>query len=138
MIASSAKSVLKIICAEIIATSSVNRISGGSRNGPIKQGLSVLPSVLLSRRSLGILSLVISEFQHDARNPYEVVRGRARFSGFFFFFKHLEKYTKHGPKTGFYNLLKDLILIFFLNLCFNENLFTVLLHKSYIWKNLCP
>ena len=36
MTASSVKSVLKIICAEVIATSSVNWISGGSRNGPIK------------------------------------------------------------------------------------------------------
>ena len=34
---------------------------------------SVLPSVLLSRRFLGIVSLVFSEFWHGARNPYEVV-----------------------------------------------------------------
>ena len=41
---------------------------------------SVLPSVLLSRHFLGIISLVFSDIWHSARNPCEVVRDRARFS----------------------------------------------------------
>ena len=41
---------------------------------------SVLPSVLLSRHFLGIVSLVFSDIWHSARNPCEVVRDRARFS----------------------------------------------------------
>ena len=41
---------------------------------------SVFPSVLLSRRFLGIVSLVFSEFLYGARNPYEVMRDRAGFS----------------------------------------------------------
>lgn len=47
--------------------------------GPIKWGLSVLPSVLLSLHFLGIVSIVFSEFWQGARNPYEVVYDRARF-----------------------------------------------------------
>ena len=42
---------------------------------------SVRPSVLLSRRFIGIVSLVFSELWHGARNPDEFVRDIAGFSG---------------------------------------------------------
>ena len=57
--------------------------------------LSVLPSVLLSRRFLGIASLVFSEIWHGARNSYEIVRDRAGISGNNFF---CLKIVKRGPK----------------------------------------
>ena len=38
------------------------------------------PSFHLSGHSLGIVSFVFSKFWHDARNPYEIERGRAGFS----------------------------------------------------------
>ena len=34
----------------------------------------ICPSFRLSGRFLGIISLVLAEFLHDARNPYKVVR----------------------------------------------------------------
>ena len=50
---------------------------------------SVHPSLLLyfclSRHFLGIVSLVFSRFFHGARNPYEIVHGRAEFRGKCFF-----------------------------------------------------
>ena len=52
-------------------------IHGGSRRGPMKQGLSVLPSFHLSGHFLGIASVVFSKFWHGGRNPYEIVRDRA-------------------------------------------------------------
>ena len=55
----------------------------GSRKGPIKQGLSFPPLFRPScrRRFLGILSFVLSNFRHSARNSYEVVTDRGGFSG---------------------------------------------------------
>ena len=55
---------------------------GGNRKGPLKQGLSVLPSFppscRLSGRFLGTGSLVLSKSWHGTRNLYEFVRDRAR------------------------------------------------------------
>ena len=75
---------------------------GGSRKGPIKQGLSVLPSVRLSGRFLGIVSLVFSKFWHDARNPYEVVHDSQIFQENFFYPQNWE----NGPKTGFFEYIE--------------------------------
>ena len=57
--------------------------------------LSVLPSVLLSVRFLGIGSLVFSETYHDVRGPYIVVCDRARFFGKN---PHQAKISKNGQK----------------------------------------
>ena len=107
---------------------------GGSRNGPIKQGLSVcsvlpsillsvLPSVLLFGGFLGSVLLVFSEFWHGATNPPEVVRDRAGFSGNNFFKpQNLGKWTKNGLKTGFSEFIERFGHQFLLNLFYNENL----------------
>ena len=50
---------------------------GSDKTGSVRP--SVLPSVLLSRHFLGIVSLVFSEIWHGARNSYEVVHDRAGF-----------------------------------------------------------
>ena len=55
---------------------------------------------------------IFSEFWHAPRNPYEVVRDRAGFSGKIFLPENLGKWTKNGPKTGFLNLLKCLVINF--------------------------
>ena len=60
------------------------------------------PSFCLCGRFLGIASLVFSKFWHGARNPYEVVRDRGRFSGKTFF----PKIWENGPKTGFFEFIE--------------------------------
>ena len=54
-----------------------------SRKGPMKQGLSVVPSCCLLGCFLGIESLSFSEFRHGTRKLYQVVC--ARFFGKTFF-----------------------------------------------------
>ena len=71
--------------------------------GPIKWGLSVLPSVLLSLHFLGIVSIVFSEFWQGARNPYEVVYDSSVDievirTVFVFFYEKNSKHLKHKPK----------------------------------------
>ena len=66
----------------------------------------MLPSILQSRHFFEIVSLVSSEFLLGARNPYEVVHDRARFSGKNFF-------PKMDQKQGFLNLLEDLVINFY-------------------------
>ena len=79
----------------------------GSWKCPIKSVCSSFhPSVLLSRQSLGIVSLVFSEFWHGARNSYEVVLDRARFSGKKFLLQNLGKWTKNGGKTGLFEFIE--------------------------------
>ena len=71
----------------------------GSRNGPIKKGLSVLlskfPSFGLTGHFLGIVSLIFSKFWHGARIPCDVVLDRVGFSRKFFL---PPKIGKMGPK----------------------------------------
>ena len=86
---------------------------GGNRKGLIKQGLSVLSSVLLSRRFLRIVSLFFSEFWRVARNPYEVVRDRNGFSGKKFFAQKFGKMDQKWAKNRVLNLLKDLVINFY-------------------------
>ena len=81
-------------------------------------------SALPFRSFVGIVS-VFSKFRHDARNPYEVVCHRARFSGKIFLLRKLRKWTKFfqpknwengrkmGQKQGFLNLLKNLVINFY-------------------------
>ena len=57
------------------------------------------PSFRLARRLLGIVSLFLSKFWHGARNPFEVMHGRAGFSRKMFF---CPKNYENGPKTGFF------------------------------------
>ena len=71
--------------------------------------LSVLPLVLWSRCFLEIVSLVFSKFWHVPRNPYEIVHDRVRF----FLLPKLGKWTKNGPKTRFFDLLKNLVINFY-------------------------
>ena len=76
--------------------------------------MSVRPSVLLSRHFLGIVSLVFSEIWHGARNSYEVVRDRARFSEKKNFLpQNWEKRPNMGQKHGFFNLLENLVINFY-------------------------
>ena len=85
---------------------SINWTSGGSRKDPMKQGLSVLPSFRPSGHFLRIVSLVFSKYWHGARNPYEFVRDRARFSRKIFLPPKLGNWTKNGPKTGFFKFIE--------------------------------
>ena len=71
---------------------------------------SVLPSVLLSRHFFGIVSLFFSEIWHGDRILCEVVRDRAGFSGNIFLLPKLGKFAQNGPKTGFFNLLENLVI----------------------------
>ena len=101
--------------------------------------LPVCPSFHLSRRFLGIVSLVFSKFWNGARNLYEVVRDRAELSGRIFLPPKLGKWTKNGPKTGSFKFIEKSGHYFLLNLSYNKNLF-YLLHfwkNCHIWENFC-
>ena len=65
---------------------------------------SAVPFVFLSRRFLGIVSLVFSEFWYGARNPYEVVHDRAGFSGKIF----CPNVWENGPKAWFFEFIERL------------------------------
>ena len=91
--------------------------------------LCVLPSFLLSRRFLGSLSLVFSEFWHNARNPYE--------DGVTVLPQNLAKWTKNGPKTGFLKFIERFGHYFLLNLFYDENILSVVAQISY-WKIFVP
>ena len=78
----------------------------GSCKGPMKQDLSVIPSGLLSGCHLGILSLVFSEFWHNARNPYEVVRDSRIFWGKIVCPKIWENRQKLAQKTVFFEFIE--------------------------------
>ena len=69
--------------------------------------LSVLLSFCLSMDFLGIASSGFSRFLHGARNPYEVVCDRAKFS------RNLGKWAKNGQQHGFLNLLKNFLINFY-------------------------
>ena len=74
----------------------------------------VCPSLCLSGRFLGIVSLVFSKFWYDARNPYKVVRDRAGFSRIFFFcLRNWESGPKMDQKQGFLNKLKNFVINFY-------------------------
>ena len=49
--------------------------------------------------------LILSKFWHGARNPYRVVRDRTGFSRKMFLPPKLGKWTKNGPKTGFFEFI---------------------------------
>lgn len=75
---------------------------GGSRKGPLKQDLSVLPSALLSGNFLGIISLVLHKCQNGARNLCEVVRDSQVLLKKKFSSQDWENGLKLGPKQGFF------------------------------------
>ena len=78
--------------------------------------LSFRPSVLPSVQAfLWIVSLTFSKFWHDARNPYEVARDKARFFRKCFCLpQKLGKWTQNGSKTDLFKLLKNLFIDFYL------------------------
>ena len=68
----------------------------GTARGSIKQGLLVLPSALPSVLALYWKRIIsFSKLWHGDRNPYEVVRDRAGFSGKMFLPQKLVKRTKN-------------------------------------------
>ena len=86
--------------------------TGSSQKDPMKSGLSVLTSCCLSRCFLGTGSLDLPEFWHGARNPYEVLRNRARvFGKKTFLLQNLGKWAKNKV---FFNLKKNLLINFHL------------------------
>ena len=92
------------------------RIPSGSPKGPIKQDLSALLTFYLSRRFLGIVSLIFLKFCHDARIACEVRSDRARFSGKIIFAPKI-------GKKGFFQLIGKFGHQFLLNLIYNKNLY---------------
>ena len=60
---------------------------------------SILPSILLSLRFLGIVSLVFSKVWHGARSLYEVVDDRTRFSRKHFFVPRIGKMDLEWAKN---------------------------------------
>ena len=68
---------------------------------------SVCPSVFLE------LHHYFSEFWHGAKNSFEVKRDRARFSRKTFLPEKLGKWSKNGPKQGFFNWLSNFVINFF-------------------------
>ena len=83
------------------------------------------PSFRLSGRFLRIASLVFSKFWHGARNPYEVVRNRARFSRKKIFAQKIDQWTKNGQKKEFFEFI-EIFCFILLNLFFNDNLYYLL------------
>ena len=85
---------------------------------------------------LGIGSLGFSEFWHGARNPYHVVRDRARFFGKTF----APKIGEMSQKIGFFEFKEKFGQKFSLNLSYNENLscFLCSCTNSIFEKNLVP
>ena len=74
----------------------------------------VRPSVLLSGRFLGTVSLLFCKFWHDARNPYEVVHDRAEFSIKIVFAPKITKMDQRRAKSKvFKNLLRNLAINFY-------------------------
>ena len=71
------------------------------------------PSILLSERFFWNW-LVFSKFWHVVRNPYEVMCDSWIFQKKNFCSPNLRKWTKNGPKTGFFNSLKKFIIKFVL------------------------
>ena len=69
-------------------------------------GSFVLPFVALAGSFLGITLSFFSEFCQGARNPYEVVRGRARFSGEIFLPPNLAKLTQNGLKIRLFEFIE--------------------------------
>ena len=80
---------------------------------------------LITYHYLSMLS-VFSKFWHGARNPYEVVHDRAGFPGKKILPQKLGKWTKNGPKTGFFEFIEKLGHLFVLDLFYNENLYYLL------------
>ena len=96
----------------------------GSRKGPVKQGLSILPSFRLFFCPGVFLELhhqFFSKFWHGARNPYEVVHDRARFSKMFFCPQNWENGPKRA-KTGFFEFIKNFCHQVLLNQFYNKNI----------------
>ena len=71
---------------------------GGSRKAPIKEFLSVLPSVHSSRCFLGIGSLVFAKFWLGGRIPYEVVHDRTGLK--------IKEYPKEEQKIRFFKFIE--------------------------------
>ena len=63
--------------------------------------------------NIGIVSLVLPKFSHDARNLYGVLCDCKILWEKKNFPPKLGKWTKNGPKAGFLNLLKNLVLNFY-------------------------
>ena len=88
-------------------------IPGSSHKGPIKSGLSILPSFFLSGRFLWIASLTFSKFSHGARNPYKVVRDRAEFSRKLFFAPKIGKIDPKWTKNRVFLIYWKIFLNFY-------------------------
>ena len=97
----------------------INQKPGSSQKGPIKQGLSILPSKCPGIFLL-IVSLTFSKFWHGARNPNEVVHERAGFSRKCSFAPEM---GKMGQKQGFFEFIGKLSHYFFLNKVYKEILY---------------
>ena len=106
---------------------------GSSRNGPMKQDLSILPLCCHSACFRGIGLLGFSEFWHGARNSYHVVCDSQIFWKNFF----CPKNWGNGPKIGFFEFEVKCGQKFSLNLFYDENLFALFLRKFYIWGKSC-
>ena len=98
--------------------------------------LSVLSSFCLSWHFLVIVSLVFSKFWYGARNQYEVLGGRAIFSKkTFFCLQNLKNRPKMDQKPFLKNLLKNLVINFYLICSISKIYVAVFLQKSHIWEN---
>ena len=85
----------------------------------------------LSRRFLGIRTLVFSEFRHGVTTLYLVLRDKARFFGKFFLPKKIGKWAK---SRSFWNYWKIWSINFSEFLEWKLILFPLLPHKSCIWE----
>ena len=89
-----------------------------SQKDPIKKGLSIVPSVLLSFCLSGhfigiVLELIFSKSWHGARISCEVVHDRAGFFWKMIFAPKNGKMVQKRPKTRFFNLLENLVISFY-------------------------
>ena len=103
---------------------------GGIGKCPLKYGLSILPSFCTSVHSSvcpGVfLELYNYKFWHGARNPYEVMHDSRIFWKKYFLTQKLGKWTKNGPKSGFFKFIEKFGHYVLLNLFYNENLYNLL------------
>ena len=84
------------------------------------------PSFCLSRCFLGIESLGFSKLWHDARNPYEVVCGRAAFSRKKYFAPKIGKIGQKWAKNRVFEYIEKFCYKLLLNLFYIENVYYLL------------
>ena len=87
--------------------------------------VSVRPSILSVFSSVWVFSwncIIFSKFWHHARNPFEVLHDRAKFSRKFFLLQKDREVDKKWAKIRVFSIYRNILSLIFLNLFYNVNL----------------